>query len=207
MNIYMYLSEPALNLNVPDRCKPLWNEIIALSKINNMSQIEQIQYLQKYHALLVDESSLDLEKIEKMAKKEAKANRWRSTFWKEEFKDLFSFLFIYWVCVEQLYPYVIERLIEGKVPYTIVPFSLGMLVKVICVYLIYKLLLTFMAKSTKRDNWRFWLPFIVLFLGYLGTIFLSHQLNSVVLFDYPLVVVVVVFGLLFLWEWHRKDRV
>ncbi len=64
-----------------------------------------------------------------------------------------------------------------------------------------------MAKSTKRDNWRFWLPFIVLFLGYLGTIFLSHQLNSVVLFDYPLVVVVVVFGLLFLWEWHRKDRV
>lgn len=113
MNIYMYLSEPALNLNVPDRCKPLWNEIIALSKINNMSQIEQIQYLQKYHALLTDESSLDLEKIEKW-QKEAKANRWRSTFWKEEFKDLFSFLFIYWVCVEQLYPYVIERLIEGR---------------------------------------------------------------------------------------------
>lgn len=90
MNIYMYLSEPALNLNVPDRCKPLWNEIIALSKINNMSQIEQIQYLQKYHALLTDESSLDLEKIEKW-QKEAKANRWRSTFWKEEFKDLFRF--------------------------------------------------------------------------------------------------------------------
>lgn len=98
MNIYMYLSEPALNLNVPDRCKPLWNEIIALSKINNMSQIEQIQYLQKYHALLTDESSLDLEKIEKWQKRGESQSLAKHFLERRIQRSLFVFVYLLGLC-------------------------------------------------------------------------------------------------------------
>ncbi|EOS61015.1 hypothetical protein C815_00742 [Firmicutes bacterium M10-2] len=207
MNIYSYFREPEQNLNVPSKNEPLWNWITAQVKIWNDPYDQQVKFLQKYHSLLQDDEHLNEKQIKEEVLHSLKKNVWTWTFWKQEFSDLFSFLFVYWVCIEQLWPYVVVRFFEHKPMFSTLSLTLGEVIKVVVVYIIYKLVLDFMAQKKRRDKLSFWLPFIGLFLLYLGAIFCANQLQGVILFHYSLLVVVIITGIFFCFEWDRERKV
>lgn len=204
MNFYNYFNDPQIGYRVPSKNKPLFCWIVAQTKIWNCPRIEQERILKKYETILQDDETIDPAHIKKQVRSQLRKNIFTFRFWKEEFGDLFSFLFVYWVCVELLWPYVFVRLIEHKPMIGSFALTLGEVLKVAAVYIVYKLVLAFMALERRRDKLMFWIPFIGLFLLYLGSIYCANQFADVVLFYCSLLAVTIVFGILFLIEWYRQ---
>lgn len=204
MNFYNYFNDPQIGYCVPSKNKPLFCWIVAQTKIWNCPRTEQERILKKYETILQDDETIDPAHIKKQVRSQLRKNIFTFRFWKEEFGDLFSFLFVYWVCVELLWPYVFVRLIEHKPMIGSFALTLGEVLKVAAVYIVYKLVLAFMALERRRDKLMFWIPFIGLFLLYLGSIYCANQFADVVLFYCSLLAVTIVFGILFLIEWYRQ---
>lgn len=204
MNFYNYFNDPQIGYRVPSKNKPLFCWIVAQTKIWNCPRIEQERILKKYETILQDDETIDPAHIKKQVRNQLRKNIFTFRFWKEEFGDLFSFLFVYWVCAELLWPCVFVRLIEHKSMIGSFALTLGEVLKVAAVYIVYKLILAFMALERRRDKLMFWIPFIGLFLLYLGSIYCANQFADVVLFYCSLLAVTIVFGILFLIEWYRQ---
>lgn len=206
MNFYNYFNDPQTGYRVPSKNEPLFCWIVAQTKIWNCPRNEQEPILKKYETILQDDETIDPADIKKQVRSQLRKNIFTLCFWKDEFGDLFSFLFVYWVCAELLWPCVFVRLIEHKPMIGSFALTLGEVLKVAAVYIVYKLVLAFMSLERRRDKLMFWIPFIGLFLLYLGSIYCANQFANIVLFHCSLLAVTIVFGILFLIEWYKQKE-
>lgn len=204
MNIYSYFREPAENLNVPGKNEALWNWIVAQTKIYNCSPRQQRELLTRYHALLQNDEDLNAEAIRGEVRAIVGKNVKTASFWKAELGDLFSFLFVYWVMVEQVWPYVGARFLAHQPMIGTLPLTWGTVLKVVFVYFVLKLVLAFLSLHSRRDTVSFWGGFIGLFLLYLGLIYVANRFSNAGIVEYPLLGAVVVCGALFCFEWNAQ---
>lgn len=114
--------------------------------------------------------------------------------WKQELRDLPEFLFVYGGLLLGVYEHVIAPVMAGEPIQWQMTLSLGLLLQVGIVYIIYKLLLWVASGSQRGAGW--WFGVIGLFVLYLLAIYGAGLLAGVGVFHVNLLVVLAILSVL-----------
>lgn len=100
------------------------------------------------------------------------------SFWLQELADFPLFLFIYISLINVVFSQILVPFMEQTAILEEVKIGWTLCIQTLCVYLIYKGLLTYMASDPKQSSLLFWIVIMAVFALYLASIYLANQMTG-----------------------------